>query len=176
MNNERIRELVLDWPHVAETLNWGHHLVFWAGDRAVGGKMFALIDADGSGQTVLCLWVGPERFYDLIEREEIEPAAYLAKYHWVEVKSWRALSQLEFEELLRAAYERTLRKLTPRTQSILAMPERERNKVIRERRKLLAEREKKAKAAKAAKQAAKKAAAARAAANKAKPPRAKKQR
>ncbi len=32
MDNERIREICLALPHAAETLNWGHHLVYWVGD------------------------------------------------------------------------------------------------------------------------------------------------
>ena len=33
MDNERIREICMALPHVKETVNWGHHLVYWAGDR-----------------------------------------------------------------------------------------------------------------------------------------------
>jgi len=33
MDNERIREICLAMPHVAETVNWGHVLVYWVGDR-----------------------------------------------------------------------------------------------------------------------------------------------
>ena len=49
MDNERIREICMRLRHVGETLNWGHHLVYWAGDRDIGGKMFAMTDLDGSG-------------------------------------------------------------------------------------------------------------------------------
>ena len=49
MDNERIREICLGLPHVTETLNWGHHLVYWVGDRNIGGKMFAMTDLDGTG-------------------------------------------------------------------------------------------------------------------------------
>jgi hypothetical protein len=45
MDNERIRDICLSLPHVAETLNWGHHLVYWAGDREIGGKMFVPLRA-----------------------------------------------------------------------------------------------------------------------------------
>ena len=48
MDNERIREICLALPHARETLNWGHHLVYWAGDRDIGGKMFAMTDALGA--------------------------------------------------------------------------------------------------------------------------------
>ena len=53
MDNERIRAICMALPHVAETVNWGHHLVYWAGDRDIGGKMFAMTDLDGTGTGVL---------------------------------------------------------------------------------------------------------------------------
>ncbi len=71
MDNERIREICLKLPHVAETLNWGHHLVYWAGDRDIGGKMFAMTDLDGTGTGVLWFHCGAERFHELLEREGI---------------------------------------------------------------------------------------------------------
>ena len=49
MDNERIREICLALPHARETLNWGHVLVYWVGDREIGGKMFAMTNADGMG-------------------------------------------------------------------------------------------------------------------------------
>ena len=36
------REFLLQLPHVVETMQWGANLVFWVGDKAIGGKMFAL--------------------------------------------------------------------------------------------------------------------------------------
>ncbi len=71
MDNERIREICLKLPHAAETLNWGHHLVYWAGDRDIGGKMFAMTDLDGTGTGVLWFHCGAERFHELLEREGI---------------------------------------------------------------------------------------------------------
>jgi predicted DNA-binding protein (MmcQ/YjbR family) len=151
MNNERVQQFCMAMPHVTETLAWKHHLVYWTGDKAIGGKMFAMTDVDHSGTTVLCLVTHPDRFYDLVERDGITPAAYLAKHHWVAISRWSALSWAEMQQLLREAYEITLAKLPPRTHKVLALPAVERNKIIRERKKLLAEREAKAKTAKAAK-------------------------
>ena len=58
-------------PMPAETLNWGHHLVYWVGDRDIGGKMFAMTDLDGTGTGVLWFHCGAERFHELLEREGI---------------------------------------------------------------------------------------------------------
>ena len=41
MDAERVREYLLQLPHVVETMQWGANLVFWVGDKAIGGKMFA---------------------------------------------------------------------------------------------------------------------------------------
>lgn len=143
MDNERIRAICLAMPHVKETLNWGHHLVYWAGDRDIGGKMFAMTDLDGSGTGVLWFHCGAERFHELLETEGIIASPYLAKVHWVTMQRWDVLRPREIEHELHRAYELIFAKLPKRTQNVLALPERERAKVIRERKKALASRMKK---------------------------------
>lgn len=142
MDNERIRELCLTLPHVKETLNWGHHLVYFVGDKEIGGKMFAMTDLDGSGAGVLWFHCGAERFHELLEMEGICASPYLARAHWVTVERWDVLRPREIEEELRQAHALIYEKLPKRTKTILAMPEKERAKAIRERKKVLAEREK----------------------------------
>jgi predicted DNA-binding protein (MmcQ/YjbR family) len=142
MDNERIRAICLALPHVCETVNWGHHLVYWVGDRDIGGKMFALTDLDGSGEGVLTFHCGAERFHELLEIEGIIPAPYSAKNFWVTLKRWDALRAREIEEELKRAHDLIYEKLPPRTKKVLALPEAERKKVIRERKKVVAGREK----------------------------------
>lgn len=140
MDNERIRSICMALPHVAETLNWGHHLVYWAGDRDIGGKMFAMTDLDGTGFGVLSFHCGPERFHELLEIEGIAATPYLARAHWVTIERWDVLRAREFEEELRRAHALIFDKLPKRTKTVLALPEKERNKILRERKKLLATR------------------------------------
>ncbi len=142
MDNERIRAICMAMPHVAETLNWGHHLVYWVCDRDIGGKMFAMTDIDGSGTGVLSFHCGAERFHELLEREGICPTPYAAKNFWVTLERWNALRPREIEEELGQAYKLIYAKLPARTKRILAMPEKERTKAIRERKKLIAVRAK----------------------------------
>ena len=142
MDNERIREFCMDLPHAAETLNWGHHLVYWVGEREIGGKMFAMTDLDGTGFGVLWFHCGAERFHELMENEGISGSPHLAKAHWVAVERWDSLRPREFEEELRRAHALIYEKLTKRTRAVLALPEKERAKLIRARKKLLAAREK----------------------------------
>jgi predicted DNA-binding protein (MmcQ/YjbR family) len=138
MDNERIRAICMAMPHVAETLNWGHHLVYWVGDREIGGKMFAMTDLDGTGVGVLNFNCGAERFHELLEQEGIRPTPYAAKNFWVTLEQWDALRPREIEDELRRAYALIYEKLPQRTKTMLAMPEKERAKVIRARKKLAA--------------------------------------
>ena len=140
MDNERIRAICMALPHVKETLNWGHHLVYWAGDREIGGKMFAMTDLDGTGFGVLSFHCGAERVHELLEIEGMSPTPYLAKAHWITMERWAVLRPREIEEELRCAHALIFNKLPKRTKAVLAMPEKERTKLIRERRKTLAAR------------------------------------
>jgi predicted DNA-binding protein (MmcQ/YjbR family) len=142
MENERVRELCLTLPHVHETVNWGHHLVYWVGDRDIGGKMFAMTDLDGTGIGALWFHCGAERFHELQEREGICASPYLAKAHWVTLEHWDALRPREIEDELRRAHALIYEKLPKRTKTVLAMPGRERAKLIRQRKKALAARAK----------------------------------
>ncbi|MGA7341417.1 MAG: MmcQ/YjbR family DNA-binding protein [Terracidiphilus sp.] len=140
MDNERIRAICMALPHGAETVNWGHHLVYWVGGRDLGGKMFAMTDLDGTGAGVLWFHCGAERFHELLEIDGIIPAPYLAKAHWVTLERWDALRPREIEEELRRAHALIFEKLPPRTRTLLAMPEKERGRVMRERKKVAAKR------------------------------------
>ena len=139
MDAERIRAYLLTLPHVVETMQWGANLVFWIGDKAIGGKMFALVnlDADHHSQAI-SYSAGPERYSELLEIEGIFPAPYMARIHWVAVERWSVFRPIEWEEQLRAAYEITFAKLPPKTRAALALPLREQKRLIAERRKLLA--------------------------------------
>ncbi|HEX3892211.1 MAG TPA: MmcQ/YjbR family DNA-binding protein [Terracidiphilus sp.] len=142
MDNERIRALCLALPHAKETVNWVHHLVYWVGDRDIGGKMFAMTDLDGTGAGVLWFHAGPERFHELLEIEGIIPAPYMARVFWVTVTRWDVLRPREIDEALKNAHALIWEKLPKRTRALLELPEKERAKAIREHKKTIAERKK----------------------------------
>ena len=127
---------------MTEAVGWGHHLVFWVGDKAIGGKMFALIHLDNEGTGVVWFHCGAERYQELLETEGIIPAPYMAKAHWVTVERWDVLRARQWEDELRAAHALVYERLPKRVKTVLAMPEKERAKLIRERRKVLAEKAK----------------------------------
>jgi predicted DNA-binding protein (MmcQ/YjbR family) len=102
--------------------------------------MFAMTDLDGSGTGVLWFHCGAERFHELLEEEGIVASPYLAKAHWVTLERWDALRPRQIEDELRRGHDLIYEKLPKRTKTILALPAKERAKVIRERKKVLAER------------------------------------
>jgi predicted DNA-binding protein (MmcQ/YjbR family) len=128
MDNERIREICLSLPYAKETVNWGHHLVYWAGDRDLGGKMFAMTDLEGTGTGVLWFHCGTERFHELLEIDGIIPSPYLAKAFWVTLERWDALRPREIEDELRRAHALIFDKLPARTRTRLESPEKPRKK------------------------------------------------
>ena len=117
-----MRAFCLSLPHVRETVNWGHHLVFWVGDRKAGGRMFAMTDLDGTGHGVLLFHCGAERFHELVEMDGIVPSPYLAKAHWVTLQRWNVLRPREIEEELRRAHGLIFEKLPKRLQKKLSEP------------------------------------------------------
>jgi len=143
MDVERVRTFLLGLPHAVETMQFGDNLVFWVGDKAIGGKMFCLVDLDGTPHGVISFSAGPERFAELVELDGMRPAPYMARNHWVAAERWNVLRNPEWENELRAAHAITLAKLPKKVLDVLALPERARAKLIAERRKFLAQRKSK---------------------------------
>jgi len=137
MNAERAREFLLSLPHVLETPQWGG-IVFWVGDKAIGGKMFVMLNPDAGEGFPISYPVGQERFNELLELEGLRPAPYMARIFWVAAERWDVFRDREWQEQLTAAHEITYAKLPPKTKSILAMTKAEQKKVVAERRKALA--------------------------------------
>ncbi len=139
MDAESLRTHLLSLPDVCETMQWGESLVYWAADKAIGGKMFAVVTL-GSPNSVISFAAGPEGFAELVEREGIFPAPYLARAHWVAVERWNTLPAAELRELLDRARELVREKLPARTKAVLAMPAAEKKKRIAARKKQLTSR------------------------------------
>ena len=135
MDAESTRTLLLSLPFVEETLQWGNNLVFWVGDKTIGGKMFALINLDSDGRAVMSFAAGPEGSAELLEIDGIFPAPYLARAHWVALERWDVLRKSELEARLRSAREIIQATLPKRTLDVLAMPATERRKLIAARKK-----------------------------------------
>ena len=120
MDAERLRTFLLSLPHVRETMQWGDNLVFWVGDKKIGGKMFALCSLTPDHGAVMSFAAGPERFAELVEIEGVVPAPYLARAHWVAVERWNTMPASELKGLMRAAREIIYEKLPKKTKEKLA--------------------------------------------------------
>ena len=135
MNVELLRAFLLLLPHVEETMQWGDNLVFWVGDKAIGGKMFTLANLSGGGHGVLSFAAGPERYAELVEIEGAFPAPYMARIYWIAIERYDVFSANELKEHLRNAHAITYDKLPKRVKDALALPAKERKKLIAAKRK-----------------------------------------
>jgi predicted DNA-binding protein (MmcQ/YjbR family) len=135
-----MRNLLRKLPFVEETVQWGDNLVFWVGDKAIGGKMFALTNLEDTGRGVMMFAAGPARYQELLENEGVFPAPYMARIFWVALERWDSLPENELRSLLESAHGLVYKKLPPRTKAALALPLKERRPLIAERRRILAAR------------------------------------
>src|SRR5258707_6641763 len=99
MNIDLIRKYCLSLPHSTETVQWGGDLVF-----KIGGKMYAVAALE-PGDHWLSFKCSPEDFAELVEREGVIPAPYLARAQWVALETSDAVKGAELKELLRQAYD-----------------------------------------------------------------------
>ncbi len=74
--------------------------------------MFCVTGADSvSGMSFKCT---PDRFAELIEREGINPAAYVGRYKWVHVSDLNAITPKELKDLIAESYRLVFDKLPPK--------------------------------------------------------------
>lgn len=106
MSFDAIREYCLSLPHVTERVQWDNDLLL-----CIGGKMFTVMALDAAAPYRISLKCTPEEFAELTELEGIDPAPYVARYHWVSLKSFGALPQAELKRLVRDSYEMVKGKL-----------------------------------------------------------------
>ena len=108
MNLEQLRKFCLTFPGATEDIKWGADLCF-----CVGAKMFCVTGADSiaGGLSLKCT---PESFSELIEREGIDPAAYVGRYKWVCIADLHAVTADELKSLIGKSYQLVFDKLPPK--------------------------------------------------------------
>lgn len=106
MSFDSIREYCLSLPHVTEDVQWENDLLF-----RIGNKMFAVLTLGAESPYRMTVKCTPEEFAELTEQEDIDPAPYVARYHWVALKRFDALPQAELKRLIRDSYEMVKGKL-----------------------------------------------------------------
>ena len=105
MNIDVVRKICRALPAVTEDIKWGSDLCF-----SVGGKMFTVVNTEQPHS--LAFKCTAETFGELIEREGIIPAPYMARNMWVQERSvGDVLERHELDDLIRTSYELVVAKL-----------------------------------------------------------------
>jgi predicted DNA-binding protein (MmcQ/YjbR family) len=139
MDAERVRAFLMTLPHAVETRQWGDNLVYWVGDKAVGGKMFALVNLDTSiSHGVLSYFAGAEHFAELVEIEGLYPAPYFARIFWIAAERWSVFRNAKWEAELTAAHALAYAKLPQKVKATLDLPAAQLKRLVAERTKILA--------------------------------------
>ena len=105
MDIEALRRSCLSLPAATEGIQWGSDLLF-----RVGGKMFAVAALERTPLSV-SFKCTPEEFAELIEREGIIPAPYLARNKWVLLERLDVLPRAELKRLIKHSYTMVAAKL-----------------------------------------------------------------
>jgi predicted DNA-binding protein (MmcQ/YjbR family) len=113
MDIEWVRQHCLSHPHTTEQIQWGSDLLF-----KVGGKMFAGVPLEPS-RVWLTLKADPEEFPELLERQGIIPAPYLARAKWIAIETERSLPRTEVMRLVSKSYELVFANLSKKLQAEL---------------------------------------------------------
>jgi predicted DNA-binding protein (MmcQ/YjbR family) len=115
MDIESVRAYCLSFPHATENVQWGNDLVF-----KIAGKMFAVVALEGPVKYVMSCKCADHEFDELIEREGIDPAPYMARNKWVALEKFSAMRDKELKGLLRNSYDLVFAKLPKKTQKELS--------------------------------------------------------
>ena len=106
MDIDSLRKCCLSLPNSTEDVQWENDLLF-----RIGGKIFAVVNLDLSSPNRLSFKCSSKVFAELIEREGIIRAPYVARYHWVALQRFDALDESEIKKLIRDSYDRVFAKL-----------------------------------------------------------------
>lgn len=114
MNIEQLRKFCLAFRGATEDIKWGNDLCF-----CVGAKMFCVtgVESNAGGISLKCT---PEKFGELVEREGVIPAHYVARYHWVTVEKLDAVARDELKELIEKSYQLVFDKLPPKIKKTIS--------------------------------------------------------
>src|SRR5471030_715314 len=106
MTIDTVRTICRALPGVTEDIKWGADLAF-----CVDGKMFCVVNTELPHQ--MSFKCTPEDFAELVEREGLIPAPYLARAMWVQQTELadEVLGRRELARLLRASFDLVVAKL-----------------------------------------------------------------
>ncbi len=96
----------LAFPAVTQEEKWDEDLRF-----SVGEKLFCMICKNEPHR--ISLKCRLEDFHRLISQPGIVPAPYLARYHWVQIRSLDTLPVHELQSLVQNAYDLVVSSIPP---------------------------------------------------------------
>ena len=105
MDIEEIRKFCLSLPGATEDVKWENDLTF-----TIGKKMFAVTGLETAQQSI-SFKCTPEKFAELVEKDGVIPAHYVARYYWVTVEKLDALKADELRDLIKQSYQMVWEKL-----------------------------------------------------------------
>lgn len=108
MDIEWVRRYCLSLAGATEQVQWGSDLLF-----KVGGKMFAAVPLEPAPVFLSCK-CSVEEFADMVERQGVIPAPYLARASWIAIEKEDALPRAEVLRLVSQSYELVRAKLPRR--------------------------------------------------------------
>ena len=119
MDLETIRRYSKSLPHVEEDVKWGHDLCF-----LIGRKMFCVLNLEPArgDKSMVAFKATPEEFAELVEREGVIPAPYMARNHWVSLEEYSALPWRELQERIARSYALVKATLPKKLQAALGRP------------------------------------------------------
>ena len=98
MTVQTVRDMCRALAGTTQDIKWGADLVF-----SVGGKMYAVVCLDPPH--TVAFKCSPEDFADLVERDGIIPAPYLARAMWVQEQALgQSLDRHELMRFVQASY------------------------------------------------------------------------
>jgi predicted DNA-binding protein (MmcQ/YjbR family) len=115
MDIEAIRKYCLSLPHSTEGMQWGDNLLY-----RIGEKIFTIVALDHTPPQ-LSFKCTSEEFAELVEREGIIPAPYMARNHWVLLETPDSLPRAELKRLIKDSYDMVAAKLTKRARVELGL-------------------------------------------------------
>lgn len=115
MDMKELQSFCLSLPGTYEDVKWDVDLCF-----CVGKKMYAVMPL-GDGPTSLSFKTTPDLFDQLTQQPGIDPAPYVARYHWIRLENLNVLEADMVKNLVRDSYDMVFAKLTKKVrEQILA--------------------------------------------------------
>ena len=103
-------------PGATSDVKWGADRVF-----SVGGRMFAVMPDNPREPPSISFKVDDGRFLELTDREGFEPAPYLARAKWVQVRDLKKVGDAELKALVTRSHSLIAAKLTGKARKALGI-------------------------------------------------------